>query len=127
VSKSVKLGQFSFVEYYASALIKAQELSKSLEATYQGPTDSTAFATFNNNKEDDATSDLYKPADWSSVESIVRNWMRQGKAGIRVKIIQKYMKIGGDPQLLAPIVDATPIASTTRSSGLQVDRPSRRV
>ena len=128
VSKSVKLGEFNFIEFYSTALIKVRGFARSLNVEYDGPFQCTAMATFNNNKEDDATSDVNEMDEWKSFESIIRNWMRQGKAGIRVKLIQKYRIPGEDPQPTAPVSSASPIAATTsRSSASRVDKPARRV
>ena len=124
VSKSVKLGAFNFIQFYSNALVKVRSFAENINAEYDGPFECTAMATFNNNKEEDVTNDVNEEEDWKSIESIIRNWMKQGKAGIRVKLIQKYKMKGGELQL--PTTPAPPAVITSRSSTSRVDKPVRR-
>ena len=50
--------------------------------------------------------------------------MKQEKAEIRVKLIQKYKMKGGELQL--PTTPAPPAVITSRSSTSRVDKPVRR-
>ena len=80
VSKSVKLGEFNFIDFYSTALIKVRGFARSLNVEYHGTFQCAAAATFNNNKEDDAISDVNEMDEWKSFESIIRNWMRHGES-----------------------------------------------
>lgn len=81
------------------------------------------MVTLNNNKKEDATNDINEDEDRKSIESIIRNWMKQRKARIRVKLIQKYKMKDGESQVLCPTTPVPgPTVTISCTSASRVDK-----